>query len=220
MNAGKGQIENNLALWLSVEKTDKKFIKPVNFGKRKYTAIAAQYQLKLATKTWGPYGKEWGVKECKYTYLKGQFVENSMVIEKIVELTLDAIFYYPDGEFEISTDIKYAPGADCKKKILTDLTTKALSKLGFNADIFMDGKTDLAFTDNKYQNPVKGESGRNKRAKAKLTNAKFQGFLNRFTDAKSAKDKMKLLESLEDFFILSPEQKYEVANLEQSLISE
>jgi len=131
---------NNLKFWKSVETTDPKFTKKVSYGKRKYTSIDATYQIKKATSTWGQYGAKWGVKGCKYDYIRNHKNE-------IVELILDAVFFWPGGSFEMSTDIKYAIGGDCRKKILTDLTTKSLSKLGFNTDVFL-GLHD----DNKYTN--------------------------------------------------------------------
>ena len=42
---------------------------------------------------------------------------------------------------------------DCRKKLLTDITTKALSFLGFNADVFL-GQHD----DNKYLSQVSEET--------------------------------------------------------------
>lgn len=76
---------------------------------------------------------------------------------------LGAEFYYPNGEFEIHTTLKIAymtQGAngylkiddDFMKKMETDVTTKALSKLGFNADVFMG-----LYDDNRYVNQMKEE---------------------------------------------------------------
>jgi hypothetical protein len=131
------QSKNNLDLWNQVCTTNPNHTKKVN-QRGGFTAISAMYQLQTATDVWGSYGSTWGIKNCKYEYIRD--AKNN-----IIELVLEAIFYYPSGEFEISTDIRYAAGQDCRKKILTDLTTKALSKLGFNADVFL-GKYD----DNKY----------------------------------------------------------------------
>ena len=53
------------------------------------------------------------------------------------------------GEFPIASSIKTMMGKrvddDCIKKVQTDALTKGLSKLGFNADVFMG-----RFDDNKY----------------------------------------------------------------------
>ena len=51
---------DNLKLWNAVATTDKKYLKPVSFGARKFTAIDPQYQIKEVTKAFGPVGHGWG----------------------------------------------------------------------------------------------------------------------------------------------------------------
>ncbi len=133
--------ETKMQLWNAVCTTDPAHAKQVD-ARGGYTAISAQYQFQLATEQFGPYGKGWGVKELRY-----EFVDPSSK-----EMVLDAIFYFPGGEFEIGTDIVYRAGNDSRKKLLTDLTTKALSKLGFNADVFMG-----RFDDHKYVAEINAE---------------------------------------------------------------
>jgi len=129
--------KHNLKLWTMVCDTDTAFTKKMEYG-AKLTAIDAQYQFLKATEIFGAYGDGWGLKDLKWEYLRDAKGE-------VMELLLDAVFYYPMGEFEIATDIKYSQGGDCRKKAMTDATTKALSKLGFNADVFMG-----MFDGNKY----------------------------------------------------------------------
>jgi len=133
----------NLDLWNRVCTTDPKMTKEVSFG-RKFTAIDPQYQIKNATAEWGAYGSKWGLKDIERNF--------DLIDEKgNTILLMIAKFYYPNGEFELSTSAKMFPGKtpkfdeDIFKKTETDLLTKALSKLGFNADVFM-GK----FDDNRY----------------------------------------------------------------------
>ena len=134
----------NMELWDSVCTTDPEMTKKVN-QRGGFTAICAQYQLKNATEKWGPYGGTWGIKECSFHEVRNSNAD-------IVELAIDAQFFYPEGSFPISSDIKHTPGNDSRKKLLTDVTTKALSKLGFNSDVF-EGK----FDDNKYLAELKAK---------------------------------------------------------------
>lgn len=147
--------ENKLMLWDRVSTTDPSMTKNVTIGKRSYTSISPQYQLRKATKEFGCYGETWGLKNT--TYIIIDMPDESKL------LVLNAVFFYPSGEFPISSsstlgewktkeDYKtkkevrvYSVDSDAYKKIETDVTTKALSKLGFNADVFM-GK----FEDSKY----------------------------------------------------------------------
>lgn len=130
---------NNLELWHKVEKTNPKYTKQANLGGNKITSIAPQYQIMNVTEQFGSYGKTWGFKNIELDYsLASEF---NLIIFK-------AIFFYPDGEFPTINSIKmFMDNAKTKiddnfaKKIETDALTKCISKLGFNADIFM-GKFD------------------------------------------------------------------------------
>ena len=69
-------------------------------------------------------------------------------------VTFKSIFYYPNGEFEILNTISFwRDGAKTKlddefaKKVETDSLTKALSKLGFNSDVFMGRFNDLRYVE-------------------------------------------------------------------------
>ena len=136
----------NLKLWKSVEKTPPDMTKLVAFGKRKYTTIDPQWQLRVATALWGPYGHRWGMRnlDCKMvetqaTDAQGRYVESVVILK--------ADFFYPlDGEevsFEILNDDKFRSGDDTLKKLVTNTRSKALSWLGFSADVFL-GKFDDA----------------------------------------------------------------------------
>jgi hypothetical protein len=132
-------MENNLELWHKVEKTNPKYTKQANVGGNKITSIAPQYQIMNVTEQFGSYGKTWGFKNIELDYTLAS--EFNLIVFK-------GTFFYPDGEFPIINSIKmFMDNAKTKiddnfaKKLETDALTKAISKLGFNADIFM-GKFD------------------------------------------------------------------------------
>ena len=139
----KKEDSKNLGLWESVETTDPEFTTKVN-QRGGFTAIGAQYQLKNATSLFGPFGHGYGVRDESYTPL----LNDTLIV-------YTAIFFYKwdgiEGAFPISSSIKVMMGNrvddDCIKKVATDALTKGLSKLGFNADVFMG-----RFDDNKYVN--------------------------------------------------------------------
>jgi len=134
--------KENLKLWESVEKTDPKHTKQANVKGNKLTSIKPQYQIYNATKQWGSYGSTWGFKDINLGY---ELKDSGLV-------TFKALFYYPSGEFEILNTISFwRDNAQTKiddefaKKVETDSLTKALSKLGFNADVFMGRFDDLRY---------------------------------------------------------------------------
>ena len=139
---------SNLSLWESVETTDPEFTTKVN-QRGGFTAIGAQYQIRNATELFGPFGHGFGVKDESYTPI----LNDTLIV-------YTATFFYKyyneklnitEGEFPVSSSIKVMMGNrvddDCIKKVATDALTKGLSKLGFNADVFMG-----RFDDNKYVN--------------------------------------------------------------------
>ena len=138
--------ENNMRIWNAVCKTDPEHTKPVEFG-RKFTAIDAHYQIQEATRQFGPIGEGWGYDTGVIEF------EDGLVI---VPVTLwhgsrDRSF----GPIYGSTTLRDRKGnidKDAPKKATTDALTKALSQLGFNADVFL-GK----FDDNKYVEQVRAE---------------------------------------------------------------
>lgn len=154
-------MNTNLELWNKVEKTNPKYTKKANVGGNNITSIAPQYQIKNVTEQFGIYGKTWGFKKLDFDYSLA--TEFGLVI-------LDAVFFFPDGEFPIKNAQKlFMDNAKTKiddnfaKKLETDTLTKAISKLGFNADIFLG-----LFDDVKYLADVTKEFA-NKPAPIKLS---------------------------------------------------
>tara|TARA_R110000787_G_scaffold277917_1_gene387465 strand:- start:803 stop:1363 length:561 start_codon:yes stop_codon:yes gene_type:complete len=134
---------SNLDFWDKVKETDPKYTKPAKIGGMTITAIAPQYQIMLATEQFGVYGSTWGFKSIDLDY-------SLIPIFKLV--VFKGTFFHPSGEFQIINSSKMymdraenMVDADFAKKIETDALTKALSKLGFNADVFMG-----RFDDTKY----------------------------------------------------------------------
>lgn len=165
------KAKDNMELWNKVCKTDPAITKSVKL-RGGFTSIDAQAQIKRATEEWGPYGGAWGVRECHY-----DFINTPSDTGEQTGIYLIAIFYSPEGEFPIASDMFFQPHNDCMKKLLTDITTKALSKLGFNSDVF-EGK----FDDNKYVDKMRREFGnsggesKKKQPKAKLPDNANQFF--------------------------------------------
>ena len=146
---------SNLKLWQSVEKTDLAFTKFVN-QRGGYTAISPQYQLMKATEAFGPYGLGFGLSESELSF---ELLEmTGIVIHKA------KFFYMLDGkrcEFPIHNAIEAQrttkngkfTDVDFAKKVETNTVSKALSKLGFNADVFMGMLEDDSYVQ-ELQNEV------------------------------------------------------------------
>ena len=124
----KAPAENTMRIWQEVCTTDPDMTKFVD-KHGGFTAICAQSQIKRATELWGPYGSTWGVRELQWQRWGHRPDKPSPPdTPEATTLLLQATFFYPDGAFELASDIPYDPKHECYKKLLTDLTTKALSK--------------------------------------------------------------------------------------------
>ena len=177
---------SNKALWDKVCKTDPAHTKQANVRGNKITAIAPQTQIMAATEQFGPYGTAWGFKDISIDY---SLMEKGLVVFK-------GVFFYStentkQAEFPIISSIGiYRDNAQTKidddfaKKVETDALTKALSKLGFNADVFMG-----LYDDNRYVAQMQDEFS--KKQPAQLTDLDKQ-----WIDA--IKNKTDKLESIKD----------------------
>ena len=141
---------SNLDLWDKVKTTDPEFTKKVT-QRGGYTSISPQYQLREATNAFGPYGTGFGFESIEFDY-------ELMELTKLV--LVKAVFFYVLGykrnTFPIMNSWSVMQGskvdADFAKKAETNTMSKALSKLGFSADVFMG-----QFDDPEYVGMVKNE---------------------------------------------------------------
>jgi len=150
--------DKKTALWDAVCETDPNYTTTVN-QRGGFTAIGAQYQIKCATEQFGSFGIGWGVKDEKFTFE----MDNRLVVYQA------ELFYTSngvEGSVPIHSSCTTSWGTklddDCIKKVATDALTKGLSKLGFNADVFMG-----QFDDNKYVSTLETKYGSKNKAQSK-----------------------------------------------------
>lgn len=135
-------MSSNLELWDKVERTPEHLVqKSTGTDGSEYKTVASINRIKKATEMFGTYGKRWGLRDIKHSEL---------VIGNVVLGNLEAIFFVDADncktEFEISNSIsvtRYVDGqfsvnSVYRKSMETDTINKALSRLGFNADIYSD----------------------------------------------------------------------------------
>ena len=134
---------DNLKLWKSVEKTNPNYTKKAKVGGMNITAVAPQYQVMNATEQFGPYAIKWGFKDIEIDFT---------LVETLKLIFFKGTFFCPDGECVIINSCKTHMDRECKmvdadfaKKLETDALTKVLSKMGFNADIFMGRYDDTKY---------------------------------------------------------------------------
>ncbi|MBN1516356.1 hypothetical protein JXA32_07285 [Candidatus Sumerlaeota bacterium] len=151
--------QGNTALWDAVEKTDpahtKTFSRPGGFSG---TAINATWLAKRATEKFGPYGIGWGVEIVEEQYQQGGPIVLGGEVKghQIVHIYRIKLWYKWGKERGAVPSLGQTTfvginrngvftDEEAPKKSLTDAITKALSMLGFGADVHMG-----MFDDNKY----------------------------------------------------------------------
>lgn len=161
------QATDNMAVWNAVSRTDPKHTRPVTYGTRKFTAIDAMWQIMRATEMFGPIGTGWGY-EVVFTVqalrtpprMKGQNVvaDGGDVLMQFADVTVWYMMggtrrqYGPQRGCNLLCNANGALDEDAPKKAVTDALTKALSHLGFSADVFLG-----LYDDNRYVQNVKRE---------------------------------------------------------------
>lgn len=136
-------MSSNMKLWELVEKTEEGKVKQYTTDDGAVlNSVDSINKIKKATEHFGIYGASWGLKDIKHSE---QRINNGLMLG-----TVDAVFYVKDGEykteFQITNSIaisvvvegKLSINSTYRKAIETDTISKALSRLGFNADIYSD----------------------------------------------------------------------------------
>lgn len=143
--------KENLAFWLSQQRTDPAFVKPITGKQYKGSSPQPYYMVRRMTEAFGMAGHGWGCDLVSERFER--FGETEALHIAVVKL-----WYKNDGErCEITqlgqTRAAYTSGAgkhivdeDAPKKSFTDAMVKCMSYLGFAGDIF-GGMWD----DSKYQ---------------------------------------------------------------------
>lgn len=141
--------DGNLEVWNKVRTPLTGATKRVTgAGRQAFTSIDPMYLTEKATQIFGMYGLDWGLSESTFDFESMR--EADLVIHHAT------FFFYRDGrrgEFPISNSMKTHMGRDAKrridedfvKKVETNTIGKALSRLGFGADIYMGRFDDAAY---------------------------------------------------------------------------
>lgn len=153
-------MSENLDLWNKVRTPDPKFTKAFSRGGGfKGSATNVVYMIRVATEMWGPMGGNWGVEIKDEQYVNGAPLlhEGAAFCTEIIHV-IRIELRHPGGVipgigqtvFVGKNKNGFFTDEEAPKKSLTDALSKAMSWLGFAADIHM-GMWD----DNKYVNDVR-----------------------------------------------------------------
>lgn len=152
--------DNNLDLWESVFTTDPSYTKSYKGpGGFQGTSVSAMYIVMQATKAFGPIGIGWGYTITEEKYIEGgplKVKEGEAPARAVMHSLQIDLWYIQDGEKRIVPHYGNTPFVftntygvntdfEAPKKSLTDAVKKALSMIGFAADIHMGLHDDGAY---------------------------------------------------------------------------
>ncbi len=141
-------MSNNLSIWDSVSQSDPKFLKKISFGARSFTAIDPHYQIKSVTEAFGPVGKGWGWTS-SMDYVPMANGDTAVIAHIEVWHGDRSNSYGPfSGCRKFFDNKKGRIAEDAPKMAVTDGLTKAISHLGFNADVFLGQMDGNKYADN------------------------------------------------------------------------
>ncbi|MDX7272605.1 hypothetical protein SJ322_10115 [Serratia marcescens] len=165
---------DNLGIWNRVYKTDAKFTKAFS-NNGGGTSINGTYMVMQATKVFGPQGTGWGVEIIEERFdngaplmqnvkqADGSFIKSIISngaggylceVNHTVKIRLwykhggktgEVLSYGCTPYIYAAQGGRYLSDGEAPKKSLTDATKKALSQLGFSADIFLGLYDDLTY---------------------------------------------------------------------------
>ena len=130
-----------MELWNKVSVSDPASLKPVSFGQRSFTAIDPMYQIRSATEVFGPVGQGWGWSSTTEIVHVSNGDSAVLAHVSVWHGKPENVFGPFTGCRKFFEAAKGRMAEDAPKMAVTDGLTKALSHLGFNADVFL-GKMD------------------------------------------------------------------------------
>ena len=190
---------NNLNIWNRVAETPPSVTKVSTMGGRQETSINGTYMVKKATEIFGMIGIGWGYEVLEERFDEGHaiaFDADGNVTNNSLTHTIKLQLWFkdPDSE-EKGTIISYGhtpymrmtkngimTDGEAPKKSLTDAVKKALSQLGFCADIFMGLYDDRDYIEN-LANQEAIEKADDKDAERERQQKEFQEWFGKNTEA-------------------------------------
>lgn len=144
----------NMRIWEQVQATDTRFTKNAEVGGQKITSLNGTAMVMKATEMFGPVGIGWGWKVLEERFDEGHEVfagegDKRICLGREIGHTVKIQLWFMQGDhrgeveqygctrYQYKTKYGMTTDGEAPKKSLTDAIKKALSMLGFSADVFL-----------------------------------------------------------------------------------
>ena len=142
---------DNMSIWSQVEKTAPEATKAAKVNGQQITSISGHHMVKRATEVFGPVGIGWGWTVAEERFDQGGEIRNDkgeILGHEVGHTIRIRLWFMQDGKhgeveqygctpFTYKSKWGVTTDTEAPKKSLTDAIKKALSMLGFSADIFL-----------------------------------------------------------------------------------
>ena len=152
----------NMRIWEQVQTTDTRFTKNAEVGGQKITSLNGTAMVMKATEMFGPVGIGWGWKVLEERFDDGHEVfagegDKRICLGREIGHTVKIqLWFMQDGQrgeveqygctrYQYKTKYGMTTDGEAPKKSLTDAIKKALSMLGFSADVFLGMFDDVNY---------------------------------------------------------------------------
>ncbi|MBV4500415.1 hypothetical protein [Pseudomonas shirazensis] len=159
----------NLRIWEQVQTTDTRFTKDAKVGGQQITSLNGTAMVMKATELFGPVGIGWGWKIIEERFDDGHEIyagegdKRACIGREIGHTVKICLWFVQDGQrgeieqygctrYQYKTNYGMTTDGEAPKKSLTDAIKKALSMLGFSADVFLG-----MFDDQNYVQQLQAE---------------------------------------------------------------
>ena len=152
----------NMRIWEQVQTTDTRYTKNAEVGGQKITSLNGTAMVMKATEMFGPVGIGWGWKVLEERFDDGHEVfagegDKRICLGREIGHTVKIqLWFMQDGQrgeveqygctrYQYKTKYGMTTDGEAPKKSLTDAIKKALSMLGFSADVFLGMFDDVTY---------------------------------------------------------------------------
>lgn len=159
----------NMRIWEKVQTTDTRFTKDAKVGGQQITSLNGTAMVMKATELFGPVGIGWGWKIIEERFDDGHEIfagegdKRACIGREIGHTVKICLWFMQDGQrgeveqygctrYQYKTNYGMTTDGEAPKKSLTDAIKKALSMLGFSADVFLG-----MFDDQNYVQQLQAE---------------------------------------------------------------
>lgn len=219
---------DNMSIWSQVEKTAPEATRAAKVNGQQITSISGHHMVKRATEVFGPVGIGWGWTVAEERFDQGGEIRNDkgeIIGHEVGHTIRIRLWFMQDGKhgeveqygctpFTYKSKWGVTTDTEAPKKSLTDAIKKALSMLGFSADIFLGMYDDTDYVQQR-QAEAALEQAENREAELERQKQERLEWLKASVEALDTATTLHELKKLHTHFVRAATRRQETAFVER-----